>query len=906
MVEFSSRFVGGTVLGIFALLVISLRPTGAQAQVPAAPDGPAGPSVVEAGRSAPSPDSLSDDHSIDLRHAPPRWKTLLSFPGDRQKTLVNERGALAYDFGPGPYAQPMTTVEVGVEGDTLQRTDQQLLEPRVPVVITEHQSEAVHLRQEAFSVVLDSARIPSPPSDSLRVHRRNGRTRTLGWADPKSRADPAFRHVAWGSNRPIRYRIDVEPNSRKRLALGFCDSYREPGRVLRLMELQVDGAETKTINVAEEGGKNVPQVVFFDAADTDGDGQLAVEVAASPRTEDPNVFVNALWMFGPGTSVSEEAVIRGAATDRAEVHVDSGREPERRRLPPRVDAIRAEVERGEVAPVVRIKSRREFSFDESSGVLQTDGRPFVVTRPAAIDARRTESGWTLELPTGTETANVLVVRGHRRPRDLAQVPNLVEARDAAVAYWRNLDLPWDRIRVPDAEMQAFLDASIRTVYQLREPVDGVPQFQPGATVYRGLWAAHLPRVGRAVTTLGDTAAARQSLEQLFRHQEANGQIVILTPPTLLKETGTTLKALVHQAKLAGDKAWLADQWSHVERAVDWIRKAREQAPDDPSAPNYGLMPAALSDGGVGGVVPEYTTVHWSLIGLRSALEAARWLGKTKQALDWQAAYADFWGAYRKGIARDARRDEHGNLFLPIRMNYDPDEHVPQRSQVNVCHMIYPGRLYEKSDPLVDGTLGMLRDAESAQGLPVSIGWLDGGVWAEVGFTCAQAHLWSGNVEHAQDLLYTATNHAAPTRVWVEEQMPGGSASRTGGDVPHGNASSEFINLLRTLFVMEEEDALTLLRGMPSSWIEPGSELKLKEVNTTFGPLSLTLTVSDDGQQGTLVVEPVGEAGTDGGPVVHLQALKEAGYVGTDGEPLPDRWAGTWGEQIEISFRKGRQ
>lgn len=859
-------------------------------------------------RSSPvrSPDSLDNGRSIDLRHAPPRWKTLISFPDDRHKSLVNEAGALTYDFGAGPYAQPTTTVQVGVRGDTLRRAGQHLLGPRVPVVVTERRDDGVRVRQEAFALVLDSARIPSPPPDTARLHRRNGRTRTLGWANPKGPADPAFRNVAWGSNRPVRYVIDVDPGSRKRIALGFCDPYREQDRVRRLMELRVEGAETKTINVVEEGGQNVPQVVLFDAADADGDGELAVEVGASTRTEDPNVFVNALWMFEAGASVGEQALIRGDATANAEVYLDSGREPERRRLPPRVDAVRAEFEGTSVPPVVRIQSRRAFTFDEETGVLRAHGRPYVTTRPRATDARQTDEGWTLELPSGTETANVLVMRGHRLPDEITDVPDLREARAKAAAYWRGLDLPWDRMQLPDAEMQAFLEASIRTVHQLREPVDGVPQFQPGATVYRGLWAAHLPRVGRAATALGDTAAARRSLEQLLDHQEADGQIVVLTPPTLLKETGTALKAVYHQSRLSGGKEWLANHWSHVEKAVEWIRSAREQAPDDPTAPNYGLMPAALSDGGVGGIVPEYTTVHWSLIGLRSAMEAARWLGKTEQALEWQAAYADFWAAYRKGIARDARRDEHGNLFLPIRMNYDPETHVPQRSQVNMCHMMYPGRLYAKDDPLVEGTLGMLRDAESAQGLPVSIGWLDGGVWAEVGFTCAQAYLWNGDVEHAQDLLYAAANHAAPTRIWVEEQMPGGSADRTGGDVPHGNASSEFINLTRTLLVMEGDTALNLLRGLPASWIEPGAELRVDSMNTTFGPLTMTLTVSDDGQQGRLAVAPVGQAGDEGGPVVHLRALKEAGYVQANGEPLPERWADTWGKQMQIQFRRAPQ
>lgn len=866
-------------------------------------------------RKTASPDTTSPSHeqrpsdtqatrATTLQYAPPKWKTLISFVDDRQKSLVNETGTLTYDFGPGPFAKPNTTIQVGVKNDTLEQTKQRLLDPKVPVVVTERRSEERRIRQEAFALVLDSTQIPAPPPDTFRVHRENGRTRSLGWAQPSASVDPAFRNVAWGTNRPVRYQIEVSSNSKKRLALGFCDSYREPNGVQRVMEVRVEGAPTKTINPAQQGGQNVPQVVFFDAQDKNGDGRLTVEVGASTSTEDPNVFVNGLWLFEAGTPVDEQSVINGEATDQAEVYVDSGREKERRLLPPRVDALRATFMGTPSTPVVHVQTERSLSFHSSTGVLRHDGQPFVATSPTVVDARQTENGWVLELPEETETADVLAIHGQRLPRDVAAVPDLSIQRERAVKHWTSLDLPWDRIQLPNAEMQSFLEASIRTIYQLREPVDGTPQFQPGATVYRGLWAAHLPRVGRAAASLGDKSAALQSLQQLLRHQEDDGQVVVLTPPTLLKETGTALKALYHQARLSGNKQWLRQQWTQIEKAVQWIQAARGQVPDDPGALNYGLMPSALSDGGVGGIVPEYTTVHWSLIGLRSAMRAARWLDKTRKALEWQAEYADFWASYRRGIARDARLDEHGNWFLPIRMKYNPENHVPQRSQINACHMIYPGRLFERNDPLVEGTLSMLRDAESAQGLPVSVGWLDGGVWAEVGFTCAQAYLWNGEVNYAQDLLYTAVNHAAPTRVWVEEQMPGGSANRTGGDVPHGNASSEFINLTRTLLVSEGKTALHLLRGLPSGWIDSGAELRLNDIHTTFGLLSLTLTISGDGQRGHLTVSPPGDTvWENGGPIVHLRSLKEAGYVRSNGEPLPNRRVGKWGEEIEIPIRR---
>ncbi len=44
---------------------------------------------------------------------------------------------------------------------------------------------------------------------------------------------------------------------------------------------------------------------------------------------------------------------------------------------------------------------------------------------------------------------------------------------------------------------------------------------------------------------------------------------------------------------------------------------------NPEALNYGLMPAGLSDGGVGGVVPEFTTNYWSMLAIRNMADGVR-------------------------------------------------------------------------------------------------------------------------------------------------------------------------------------------------------------------------------------------------------------------------------------------
>ncbi|MFV1979959.1 MAG: hypothetical protein ACC655_02305, partial [Rhodothermia bacterium] len=52
---------------------------------------------------------------VDFEFAPAWWMTPIGFVDDWQKTVVVNDGALAYDFGPGPYTKPTTTIRVGVD-----------------------------------------------------------------------------------------------------------------------------------------------------------------------------------------------------------------------------------------------------------------------------------------------------------------------------------------------------------------------------------------------------------------------------------------------------------------------------------------------------------------------------------------------------------------------------------------------------------------------------------------------------------------------------------------------------------------------------------------------------------------------------------------------------------------------
>jgi hypothetical protein len=436
------------------------------------------------------------------------------------------------------------------------------------------------------------------------------------------------------------------------------------------------------------------------------------------------------------------------------------------------------------------------------------------------------------------------------PKDIRQAQQL---RKQAEDYWRKLDLPYDHINVPDAGVQSLVDSAIRNIYQAREIKNGLPAFQVGPTCYRGLWVVDGSFLMEAVTFLGRVDEARQGIRYLLSFQRDTGAIQIMDGHW--KETGIALWAVTRHARLTNDKAWLREVWPKVEQGFAFVRKMREMASADPKAPNAGLIPAGMSDGGLGGKYPEYTNVYWTLAGMRAAVDAARWLGKSDEANDWQREYDDFYATFRKVAERDMRTDAHANRYLPIRMRDDQNA-SPQKAQWAFLHAVFPGKVFAADDPLVKGNMAMLRAAEQ-EGLVLDTGWVASGLWNYFGSFYAHAWLWLGQGQKAAETLYAFANHASPLLAWREEQMPVGKGPQNCGDMPHNWASAEFIRLVRDLLVLERGDELHVFEGLPAAWVRPGAVTRLEDIVTEFGPMSLELRVDKEGKSAHLRLTPPG-------------------------------------------------
>jgi len=481
----------------------------------------------------------------------------------------------------------------------------------------------------------------------------------------------------------------------------------------------------------------------------------------------------------------------------------------------------------------------------------------------------------LTIPAGQTTSFAVVLCGggwiDAQPTTLADAQ---QARQNCQTFWETIDLPYGRITVPDKNIQALIDSSIRNIWQAREIKNGMPAFQVGATCYRSLFIVDGSFILEAATIIGAGQDTRAGVEFMLSFQQDDGRFEILS--RYHKENGIVLWTCVRHAMLTQSKDWLKSVWPKLEKTVAYIKHLRQLSYEDDTMLNDGLMPPGYPDGGIGwGNHYEYTNVYWNLLGLKAIIQAARWIGSDQQADEWQQEYDDFYATFRKAAERDMRYDIHGNRYLPILMTIEDrvlknahDWYYPCKAQWSFCQGVYPGQLFDKDDALVKGNLDMLATYKK-EGMIATTGWTTEGIWNYFASFYGHALLWQGNGRGAAEQLYAMANHASPLLAWLEEQEYRDTKNRSGGgDMPHNWASAEFIRLAMHLLALDRSRELHLFEGLPVEWTRPGMVTRLDGAVTPFGPLTAIVQISDDGTSAKLNVKPLSDASCEK-IVVHL-------------------------------------
>ncbi|NLE37500.1 MAG: hypothetical protein GX621_05685 [Pirellulaceae bacterium] len=826
---------------------------------------------------------------VDFAYQPPLWRTAICPPDDPHKTLVDEQGRLLYHYpGRGRWFGTHVAVKVSDEAKTV---GQELVSPRVAIIRTHQEAPNLTIVQEAFALREQG---PAEPPKKFTAERKDRNRMERNWAKPTGGVTPKLSTIAVGSGRPILHQIRVTPGEAITVAVGLCEGWHDrPGK--RVLELQAEGAPTRRVDMIADLGKNVAGAFWFDAKDVDRDGFITLSVGSSPESDDKTPILNGFWVFDGPIDRDDDALLAGEYDERAAlVHYAGDRDNLSRNDVALVRVTNHGATSQTIEPRIVVNSNREIEpFDDH---VRVDGHELVTTtHPIASIEKETlkdaqQATMTLApltIPAG-ETVSFAVVYcgGGRIVRDPANMVDAQQARLDCQEFWETVELPYDRVNVPDERIQALIDSSIRNIWQAREIKNGLPAFQVGATCYRSLFIVDGAFILEAASMVGAGADTRAGIEYMLSFQQEDGRFELL--PRYHKENGIVLWTCVRHAMLTQDKEWLRSIWPKLEKTVGYIKHLRKLSLEDPTPMNDGLLPAGHPDGGINWYDQyEYTNVYWNLLGLKAIARAAHWIGKDQQADEWQREFDDFHAVFRKAAERDMRHDIHGNRYLPILMTIEDrvlprnaDWYYPCKAQWAFCHGVYPGQLFDKDDPLVKGNLDMLATYEK-EGMVTTTGWLTHGIWNYFASFYGHALLWQGDGRAAAKQLYAFANHASPLLAWLEEQGYRGAPISENGDMPHNWASAEFVRLAIHLLALDRGNEMHLFEGLPVEWTRPGMTTRLDGIATPFGPLSAELRVSDDGKSATLTVEPLSDAACER-IVVHLggwaSADKEATTV----------------------------
>ena len=401
----------------------------------------------------------------------------------------------------------------------------------------------------------------------------------------------------------------------------------------------------------------------------------------------------------------------------------------------------------------------------------------------------------------------------------------------SIAWWESWPY-YGHITVPDKSIQGLYESSLRNIYEARTMDGGLPSFRVGCCGYNGLWVVDGSFILEAVSYNGGALEARAGIEKFMSIQKADGSLYYLAD--YHKEHGIALWFISRHAVLTGDKVWLQTMWPKMSKLVDFIHSLR--------VVGGGTMPPGLVDGGILKGA-DFSNDYWNLSGMKHAVLAARWLGKTADATAWQAEFDDYYKAFEALRLKNMQKDKFGNDYLP--MIRGGGGYSPNRGQWSFFHSVFPGNLYPENSAFVKGQMAMM-EATEKEGLPVGSGWDSIGVWNYLASFYGHAWLVLGRPDKAADVMYAFANHSSRLNTWIEEQnlqIDGGAGSV--GDMPHNWASAEFTRLVRHSLVLEDDNSLNLFSGLPQEWINPGDTIQVKSMATSFGEISMTLVTGNN-------------------------------------------------------------
>jgi len=374
---------------------------------------------------------------------------------------------------------------------------------------------------------------------------------------------------------------------------------------------------------------------------------------------------------------------------------------------------------------------------------------------------------------------------------------------------------------------------------------------------------------RMYDTSGYPQIARKVLDFFATRQQPDGNF--LSQPGQYDGWGEALWTYGEHYRITRDKAFAAEVYPRIQRAVAWLEKAVAADP-------LGLVPA--TDVRDNEYIPGHLT-GYNFLAL-DGLEAAECLARALGRFDDEAhdkAIED--GLRSRLMARlDSITAKTGG-YIPPALDGD----LGGTDWGNLLSLT-PEPQLDPWDPRVTATLRYTQDRYQ-EGL-ITYRQPDQGTYLHHYLTIKNTltELIRGEQQQAIREFYAELLHTSSTNAgWEYSIRPWGDRDFSGNLSPHGWFAADFRNLLRNMMVREQGSELHLLSAVSPEWIGAGKSIHVQRAVTCFGGYGFDLAMPS-ARTAVLTLHPAFATGA--APtrlMLHLPWFMKVTAVSVEGKPV---------------------
>ncbi len=438
-------------------------------------------------------------------------------------------------------------------------------------------------------------------------------------------------------------------------------------------------------------------------------------------------------------------------------------------------------------------------------------------------------------------------------RDLSRIKGAIQEQkinrlqEEAKHYWRQ-KLNRTQIRIPGADQKLFNIIRANLAYILINR-DGYG-FQPGSRSYERSWIRDGSLTSSALLKFGIVKEVRQFIDWYASYQDSSGRVpcvVDFRGPDPVPEHdsyGQLIFAIAEYFRFTSDTSFLRQHWHHVKRAIhylEWLSAQRrtEKYLEGSKVEQacYGLLPESIShEGYSANPMHSYWDDFFALKGYKDAIFIAQVLGQKDSLQKWR----NYEQRFVQNVYRSIQMATHLH-----HINYIPGcVELGDFDATSTAIAIYPCGEKERLERLPQNLLQNTFDRYFDFFTKRKNGEIEWNDYTPYEVRLINTFVILNQVKRAEQLL----------RFFVHDQRPPGwqhwaeivrRAYRTPGfigDMPHTWVGSDFISVVRNMFVYEDlnKQALFIGSGLLPAWLDSDADIEINNMPTVYGNLSYSI------------------------------------------------------------------